>query len=243
MRVGNEARAKLLVISDVEQAWASPARRDAPHAPPRPAACSKAPRSLITMSLRLTSIMPLSTSSRIVRDTVSRELPIIWAMVWWVNRRVMRWPSVSSARSSRSWATRPWTSSNTRLPTFSSTRRSRRERDAGRVLEDALKIFAPQYEQRRVLHRDHVRGARLIVDERHLAEELAFAEHRQNHLAAVFADEHDFDLPLGDDVERVTRIVFEQDDGVFGIGTVARNFHHALQIGGGELAEDRKSVV
>src|SRR5256885_3919458 len=119
-------RAKLLAVSDVEQVAASPARRDASHAP-RPAACSRAPRSRMTMSLRLTSIIPLSTSSRMVRDTVSRDDPIIWAMVWWVSRRVMRWPSVSSARSRSSWATRPCTSSRTRLPTFSSTRRKRRD--------------------------------------------------------------------------------------------------------------------
>src|SRR5882762_539816 len=118
-------RAKLLKTGNVEQAAASPIHRDAPH--DRPAACSSVPRSRMRMSLRLTSISPLSTNSRIVRDTVSREEPIIWAMVWWVRRRVMRWPSVSSARSSSSWATRPCTSSRTRLPTFSSTRRRRRD--------------------------------------------------------------------------------------------------------------------
>src|SRR5256885_2698687 len=73
--------AKLLVISDVEQAAASPVRRDPTHEPPRPAACSRAGRSRMRMSLRLTSIIPLSTSSRMVRETVSRDEPIIWAIV------------------------------------------------------------------------------------------------------------------------------------------------------------------
>jgi len=48
-----------------------------------------------------------------------------------------------------------------------------------------------------------------------------------------------FNLTLGDDVERVAGIVLEQDDGVFGVGAVARHFHHPLQVGGGELTEQR----
>ena len=105
-----------------------------------------------------------------------------------------------------------------------------RERDAGRVLEDALEIFAAQHEQRRVFHRDDVRGARLVVDQRHLAEELALAEDGQDDFSAILADQDDFDLALGDDVERVTGIVFEEDDGVLRVGAVARDFHHPLKV-------------
>ena len=84
-----------------------------------------------------------------------------------------------------------------------------------------------------------MRRARLVVDQRHLAEELAFAEHREDDFAAVLADEDDFHLALGDDVEGVAGIVFEQNDRVLGIGTVARNVHHPREVGGGELTEKR----
>src|SRR5439155_3412065 len=117
--------AKLRKNRHVRQAGVSPGDGDPPHE--RPAEASSAARSRIRISRRLTSMYPLSTSSRMVRLTVSRLEPIIWAMVWWVRRRVMRFDPPSSARSSSSWATRPFTSSNTRLPTFSSTRRNRRE--------------------------------------------------------------------------------------------------------------------
>src|SRR5438874_616328 len=70
-----------------------------------------------------------------VRLTVSRLEPIIWAMVWWVRRRVIRLDPASSARSRSSWATRPLTSRRTRLPTFSSTRRSRREGSRSNPIE------------------------------------------------------------------------------------------------------------
>ena len=105
------------------------------------------------------------------------------------------------------------------------------------MFENALEVFAPQYVQRRVLHRDDVRRAWFVVDQRHLAEELAFAEHGENDFAPVFADEDDLDLSFRDDIERVAGIVLEQDDGVLGVGTVAGDFHHPLQVCGGELAE------
>src|SRR2546430_5717451 len=89
-----------------------------------------------------------------------------------------------------------------------------RECDAGRMLEDALEILAPQDDQRRVLHRDHMGGAWLVVDQRHLAEEISFAEDRENDFAAVLADEDDFYLTLPDDVERITGVVLEEDDGI-----------------------------
>src|SRR5690348_1055795 len=120
-----DSSAKLLIGRHVRQVGASPGSGDPSHA--RPAAVSSAPRSRITISLRVTSIRPLSTSSRMVRLTVSRDDPIICAMVWCASRRVTRSPPVSSASSSSSRATRPFTSSSTGEPTFSSTRRSRRE--------------------------------------------------------------------------------------------------------------------
>src|SRR5436190_769168 len=130
-RVGHPSRqrrtlwAKLWRIREVGQAAVSPDPRDPPH--DRPADASSAERSRIRISRRLISMYPLSTSSRMVRLTVSRDDPIICAMVWCVSRRVMRSEPASSARSRSSCATRPFTSSRTRLPTFSSTRRNRRE--------------------------------------------------------------------------------------------------------------------
>src|SRR2546430_8954549 len=66
-----------------------------------------------------------------------------------------------------------------------------REPNAGRMLQDALKILAAQHVQRRVLHGDDVRGARLIVDQCHFAEEFALAEHGENYFPSIFADQDD----------------------------------------------------
>ena len=107
------------------------------------------------------------------------------------------------------------------------------------MLEDALEVLATQHEQRRIFHGDDVRRPRLVVDQRHLTEELPFAEDGENDLAAIFADQDDFDLTFRDDVQRVAGIVLEQDDGVFGIRTVARDFNHPLQVDGCKLAEER----
>ena len=46
----------------------------------------------MVISRRVTSTRPRSESSRIARETVSREEPIIWAMVWWVSFRVIFGP-------------------------------------------------------------------------------------------------------------------------------------------------------
>src|SRR5262245_13405905 len=118
-----------------------------------------------------------------------------------------------------------------------------RQRDAGGVFEDALEVLAPQHEQRRVFHRNDVRRARLVIDESHLAEELAFAEHGENDLSAVFSDEDDLHLPLRNDVQRIAGIVFEQDDGILGVGSVASDFYHPLQIDRSELAEHRNLLL
>src|SRR5205823_4161982 len=106
------------------------------------------------------------------------------------------------------------------------------------MLEDSLEILAAQHVQRRVLHRDDVCGTRLIVDQRHLAEELTFTKYGENYFPSVFADQDDFDLTLGDDVQRVAGIVFEEDDGVLGIRAVARDFHDPLEVNGGKLTEE-----
>src|SRR5207248_10015122 len=105
------------------------------------------------------------------------------------------------------------------------------------MLEDSLEVLAAQDIERRVLHRDDVRGTRLIVDQCHLAEELAFTKHGENYFPSVFADPDDFDLTLRDDVQRVAGIVFEEDDGVLGIRAVARDFHDPLEVNGGKLTE------
>ena len=84
-----------------------------------------------------------------------------------------------------------------------------------------------------------MRGARLVVDQRHFAEKLARAHHREYHLPAVFTDQDDFHLSLGDDVERVPRVVLEENDGVFRVGPLSRNLHDPLQVDGAKLAEQR----
>src|SRR2546425_10800542 len=54
-----------------------------------------------------------------------------------------------------------------------------RERDARRLLQNHLEVLAADHEQVGILHRDHVRRPGLFVDQRHLAEEVALAQHRE----------------------------------------------------------------
>ena len=114
---------------------------------------------------------------------------------------------------------RPGTSSSTRPPIFSSARRSRRDSSvssdhatAGDDSTRLAEILAAQHEQVRIFHRDHVRRARPVVDERQLAEVLADAEHAEDDLAPVFTDEHDLDASLAHDEQRVAGIVLEEND-------------------------------
>ena len=114
-----------------------------------------------------------------------------------------------------------------------------REGDHRRLRENRLEVLPTQDHQGRVLHGDDVGRARLVVDQRHFAEELAGAHHGENDLASVFADQDHFHLALGHDIERVPRVVLEQDDGVLRIRPLPGHLHDPLQIGRAKLAEQR----
>ena len=81
----------------------------------------------------------------------------------------------------------------------------KRPRDRGRGIDALSEVLAAQHEQRRVLHRDDVRRARAVVDQRELAEVVADAKHAEDDLASVLADEHDLDAALSHDEEGVAR--------------------------------------
>src|SRR5262249_22277603 len=111
------------------------------------------------------------------------------------------------------------------------------ERDLRRFLQARLEIVAPQHEELRVLHGDDVGAARLVVDQRHLAEKVAVAHHREDDFAAVLADQHDLHLAGGDDVEGVARVILEKNDRILGVLPLARNFRKTRKFGLGEVAE------
>jgi hypothetical protein len=64
-----------------------------------------------------------------------------------------------------------------------------------------------------------VRGAGFLVDDRHLSEEVAFAEHGEDHLPAILCDQDHLHLPGGDEIERITGIIIKNDDASLGIST------------------------
>ena len=72
-----------------------------------------------------------------------------------------------------------------------------------------------------------------------LAEMLADAEHAEDDLASVLADEHDFDTALADDEQRIAGIVLEEDDAAARIELLARELAEALELGSVEAAEQR----
>ena len=97
----------------------------------------------------------------------------------------------------------PGTSSSTSPPIFSSARRRRRESSVSSAQATAgLASTRRRKSSRRrmsscdVLHRDDVRRAGLVVDQRQLAEVVAGLEHAEDHLAAVLADEDDLHAAL-----------------------------------------------
>src|SRR3989475_4403121 len=51
-----------------------------------------------------------------------------------------------------------------------------------------FRSLAADHEQVGILHRDHVRRPGLFVDQRHLAEEVALAQHREDDFAAILTD-------------------------------------------------------
>src|SRR2546425_9510877 len=57
-----------------------------------------------------------------------------------------------------------------------------------------FRSLAPDHEQVRILHRDHMRRAGLFIDEGHLTEKVSFPEHRKDDLAAIRSEEHTSEL-------------------------------------------------
>jgi hypothetical protein len=88
-------------------------------------------------------------------------------------------------------------------------------------------MLPPQHQEIGVLRGNHVRRARLIVDQRHLPEEVSGAQDRQDDLAAVLADQHHLHLTRQHHVEGVSGVVLEQDDAVLGVGALPRHLGDA----------------
>ena len=116
------------------------------------------------------------------------------------------------------------------------------ERNARVRLEGVLEILPAQYQQVGVLHGDHVGRAGLVVDQGHLAEEVALTQDGKDHLSSVLADEHDLHLPSHHDVQCVTRVVLEQNNRVLRVGALACRFGHTGQLGLSQSGEERNPV-
>src|SRR5260221_13079739 len=81
-------------------------------------------------------------------------------------------------------------------------------------------------------------GARLVVQERHLAEEVAGTEDGEDHLTSVVSEDGDLDPPLQDHEEEVALLVLEEDDGVFRVAPARREPGKARDVRVGQLRED-----
>src|SRR4051812_33631523 len=102
--------------------------------------------------------------------------------------------------------------------------------DRRRGLHTLPEILAPQDDEGRILHRDDVRRAWLLVDERQLAKVLADAKDAEDDLASVFTDEHDLHASAAYDEQRVARIVLEENDAAARIGALPRQLGENLQL-------------
>src|SRR5512135_1762493 len=93
----------------------------------------------------------------------------------------------------------------------------RRERPEEAPREDEIRLQEVEEDGARedrelgLLLGDHAGGPRGVVEERHLAEVVAFAEGIQDDLAAVGGDDRDGDPALDDHVERVARLALLDD--------------------------------
>ena len=133
----------------------------------------------------------------------------------------------------------------TRLPMLVGTPQASRELHQhcpgdGRRFGDATpEVVTPQDEELCIVHRDHVRGAWLTVDERQLAEVLTDTEDAEDDLATIFADEYDLDASVPHDEQRVAGIVLEDDDAALRIVTLARDFRESLKLVAANAGEQR----
>ncbi len=110
--------------------------------------------------------------------------------------------------------------------------------DGRRLVHASAEVFATENEEACVVHRDHVRRARLPVDQRELAEVGADAENGEDHLTSIVADEHHLHAPLAHHEERVARVILEQDDAAARIGALARQLGEARELGLVEPAQE-----
>ena len=107
------------------------------------------------------------------------------------------------------------------------------------VGDHALEVGAVQGEQLALLDRDGGGGAGLVVEERHLPEEVAGAEHGEDDLPPVVAQDRDLDAPLQDHEEEVAFLVLEEDHRVLGVAPPRGHPGQAGDVLVAELREDR----
>src|SRR6185436_5485696 len=88
------------------------------------------------------------------------------------------------------------------------------------------------------LHGDHGRRARLVVEQRHLPEEVARPHHRQDDLLPLGRDHRDLDLPFLDQAEDVAALVGVEDDVVLGVAAGLGHGRHGRQLAVVELREE-----
>jgi hypothetical protein len=101
-----------------------------------------------------------------------------------------------------------------RLPQPAAECTQEAERHSRHLLDAPPEVVAVQHQQLGILRRDDARRIGLVIHQRHLAEEVALPQQREDDFPSVFGDQHDLHLSGEDDVERVARIVGEEDDAV-----------------------------
>ena len=79
------------------------------------------------------------------------------------------------------------------------------------------------------------RGSSSIT--RHLAEEAAFPQHRENHLPAILGDEHYLHLTRRDQEQGVARVVLEDDHAALGIAALAGQLGERGEVGLAQTGE------
>ena len=100
-----------------------------------------------------------------------------------------------------------------------------------------MEIVTPQHQEIRGFHGDNVGGTGLVIDQGHLAEEIAVRQRRQDYFASVLSNENDLDLTLNHDIQRVTRVVLKQDYTALGVLSLASQLAHPSQFLIGEMCE------
>ena len=81
--------------------------------------------------------------------------------------------------------------------------------------------------------------AGLVIQNRHLAKEAAWTEHREDDFPSVFRDQHDLDLAGGDQVQSIPRIILEDDDAAFGVAPLSDELGERAEVRVRERREER----